>query len=126
MKFCNTCQTWQLNMMHRCPTCNSELLRNECSSEDSDDGYFALCDAVETTGTSDWAIDRMKHGESVVHRLHPSVPLHMNCHYENCVLIGELDLVFEEDNSLHCFVGDLGLGAYADGWEIYSPEPVGI
>ena len=40
MKQCPNCKAWQPNVDKFCQECGTELLRNECSSEDADEGVF--------------------------------------------------------------------------------------
>jgi predicted amidophosphoribosyltransferase len=40
MKLCPNCKTFQPNIDSYCSECGTELLRNEASSEDADEGKF--------------------------------------------------------------------------------------
>ena len=41
MKRCTQCGRWWDNGMMICPVCDMQLLSNEASSEDADEGIFA-------------------------------------------------------------------------------------
>lgn len=60
MKRCTQCGRWWDNGMMICPVCDAQLLSNEASSEDADEGIFAawiLTRTATCTGTKDESLD---------------------------------------------------------------------